>query len=65
MKKFDRAVIKNILVEYYMGVGRTLFIKSKSRNLFKMKSAYGDSWDEKLAEEVYAEIEKEIEEGKL
>jgi len=65
MEKFNRAVIKNILVEYYMGVGKTIFIKSKSRNLFKMKSAYGDTWDEKIAEEVYKEIEKEIEEGKL
>ena len=61
----DKAQIKHILLEYYQGVGKTIFLMSRSRTLFKMKSAYGDSWDEKLAEEAYDELKKEIEEGRL
>ena len=61
----DEAKIKHILLEYYLGVGKTIFLHSKSRTLFKMRSAYGKAWNDEIAEKVYEELAKDIKEGKL
>ena len=62
---FDKAKIKHILIEYYMGVGKTIFLSTRGRTLFKMESAYGSAWDKDIADEVYDEIVSMIQKGEI
>jgi hypothetical protein len=56
---------EKILMDYYNGVGKTIFLNSKGRLLFKMKSAYGTTWDETKAEKAFLKLKKKIEEGQI
>ncbi len=55
MHEMDKATIKHILVEYQFDIPRYAW-KEKEKVIFRLKSKYGDSFDVKMAGEVYDEI---------
>ncbi len=57
MIEFDRATLKNILVEYKFDIPSYEWRK-KEHVLFELKAKYGESFNSNEAEELYDEIRK-------
>ncbi len=55
MHKMDKTTIKHILVEYQLDIPRYAW-KEKEKVIFRLKAKYGDSFNTKMASEIYDEI---------